>query len=408
MKTKLKTTRVLIIDSMLIVLLAVVFISTNIYLIKHVNSNLKTIDKNLEEKLNIVMRMTNIARERSALMLSMYNETDAWKIDEEFQRFHRLVLDFIQLRKELEKKGLSVQEAETLKSALQIIHITEPLQNGIVERIQSGDLDTVADDISQKDIPLEIELLGVFELLSKQIIQTSFESRTDIQNQFYKTLGTIALLSVLIVLGLIIIMIRSLKKIQKIEMGLLIETENLNWDATHDPLTNIYNRRWLKYKIDLLFDNKSDTSNLHSLIYMDLDGFKIINDNYGHVAGDQYLQALCRKVEFCIRQNDTFARVGGDEFAILLANCELDKSKMIAEHILKTVKDFVCDFEGHQLSAGCSIGVYEFSQAEQSFDKIIRQADSLCYNSKKEGKNRISVNKETKFGSSTIVSSEPL
>lgn len=395
MKNKLKTTRVLIVDSLLIFSLAVAFVLTNIYLTSRVNSNFEIIEKDLEEKLNIVMRMTNVARQRSALMLSMHNETDDWKIDEEFQRFHKLALDFISLREQLEKKGLSDREEEILNGAIEIIKITEPLQTNIVDRIKSGDRDSVSMDISQKDIPLEIELLGVFEILSKQILQTAFESRSNIQSEFYRTITIVASLSVLIVFGLIIIMIRSLKKIQKIEMGLLIETENLSWDATHDPLTNIYNRRWLKYKIDHLFDDKNDAENLHALIYMDLDGFKKINDKYGHIAGDLYLQTLCRKIESHIRQNDIFARIGGDEFAILLANCELAKAVIIAEQILKSINSFVCDYEGHHLVAGCSIGVHEFSQKNASFEKIIQQADSLCYKSKYAGKNKISVNRSS-------------
>jgi diguanylate cyclase (GGDEF)-like protein len=392
MRTQLKTTKVLIIDSILIIVLIATFVSVNIFLTGQLNKKIRTIDKQLEKKLNITMRMANIIRERSTIMLNMYTETDAWKIDDDFQHFHRIALDFIKLRTQFEKFGLSEQEKETFGKALQLIKKTEPIQNDIVDKIQSGYLETVGSDISRKDIPLEIELLGVIENLSRQIIRTSFETRIDAQNVFSTTITSIAIVSIFIVFGLIILMRRSLRKIQKIEMALLLETENLSWDATHDHLTNIYNRKWLSHKIEKILETKPLDEYVHSLLYMDLDGFKAINDKYGHVAGDQYLYAICRKIEKCIRQNDIFARIGGDEFAILLENCEPEKSLSIAEQILDTINHFTYDYEGNNLKAGCSIGVYRFTQSDGPFDKIIKHADTLCYKSKESGRNRITTN----------------
>lgn len=393
MKYRLKTTRVLIIDSLLIVLLAVAFVLTNIYLARHVNSNLKAIDRNMDTKLSLVLDMNNIARERSAVMLRMYRESDDWKIDEQYVAFHRLALTFIELRAKLINTDLSADEKQLLDHVLQIVRLTEPLQNEIVEKIKSGDAENVGHDISQKDLPLEIELLGIFERLSKKIIQTSSESRQEIQNQFQTTLLAVSLASILIVLGLALLMTHSLKKIQKIETDLLLEADSLSWDATHDSLTNIYNRRWLQHKINHLFDNEDPISKIHTLIYIDLDGFKSINDRYGHVAGDTYLQSVCRVIETCIRQNDFFARIGGDEFAVLLEKCELFQARAIAENILKTVNNFVCNYENNTLSASCSIGVHEFDKNHAGFEDIIKEADALCYQSKKSGKNRITFHK---------------
>jgi diguanylate cyclase (GGDEF)-like protein len=392
MKNKLKITRLLIMNAILIVSLILVFVITTIFLTSHHINRLSQIDTDLEVKLKLATDIANIARERSSLMLSMYNENDSWKIDEQFQRFHKLSLNFITLRNRLVNKGLSAEETEVFNSALQLIKITEPLQNDIVDRIQSGELESAGRDISQKDIPMEIELLGIFDQLHGTIIDTSFKRRNIVQQEFIRLIGFLAILSVLIVLVLIIIFSRSLKKIQKIELDLLLETESLSWDATHDPLTNIYNRRWLKHKTDILLENNNPAQPVHSLIYMDLDGFKGINDKHGHIAGDKFLNALCREIELCVRQNDTFARVGGDEFAILLENCGREKSLDIAEHILKTINDFAFDYEGRILTAGCSIGVYQFEQQAESFEKLIKHADQLCYQSKKSGKNRITSN----------------
>jgi diguanylate cyclase (GGDEF)-like protein len=393
MKNRLQTTRVLLIDTLLIVILGIAFVMANIYLTQHVNSSLKSVDQTMDAKLKVVLGMTNVVRERSASMLKIYSETDDWKMDDEFIRFHRLALDFINLRQQLLDSDLTDEEIQLLNKALAIIRTTEPLQNDIVERIHSGDMANVSNDISRKDIPKEIEILGIFEQLTQQIMATSSNARREIKKRFQRAVLFVALVSFLIVIGLAMLMRHSLKKIQKIEMDLLVEADNLGWEATHDPLTNIYNRRWLKHKVNHLFDKQQNADRSHTLIYIDMDGFKEINDKYGHVAGDNYLQAVCRKIESCIRQNDIFARIGGDEFAVLLENCELLQAGSIAEHILQSVNNLTCYYEEQPLSASCSIGIYEFTSDLGSFEEIIRQADALCYKSKKAGKNRISSRK---------------
>ncbi len=389
MEKKLKTTRVLVLNASLIILFAIVMVGANIILTNHVNNNLKKIDDTREKKLNLILNMSQIARERSAIMLRMYVEEDTWKIDNDFFRFHKLAIKFISYRKQFQKTGLTTAEESIFKNALSLIKITEPLQNGIVERIHSGQKELVHSDIAKKDIPLEIELLGMFDGLAQLVVANSYQQRVLAKDEFTRALILVALISVAILIIIVLLTSRSLKKIQTIELGLILEAENQSWDATHDPLTNIYNRRWLKHKVVIIYQQETDKADFHSLIYMDLDDFKLINDQFGHVAGDHYLQQFCRKVEKCIRQNDTFSRMGGDEFAILLENCNIDTANKIANEVLTTTSRLSVEYNGQKLSTGCSIGVYQFSSGKITFDELIHRADSLCYNAKKEGKNRI-------------------
>lgn len=389
MEKKLKTTRVLVLNASLIILFAIVMVAANILLTNHVNNDLKKIDDTREKKLNLILRMSQIARERSAIMLRMYIEEDTWKIDDDFFKFYKLAIEFINYRKQLKKTGLTTTEEGILKNALSLIKITEPLQNSIVERIHSGQKELVHNDIAQKDIPLEIELLGIFDELTQLVVANSYQQRALAKDEFTRALVLVALISVAILITIVLLMSKSLKKIQTIELGLILEAENQSWDATHDPLTNIYNRRWLKHKVVSIFKRETNKTDFHSLIYMDLDDFKVINDQFGHVAGDHYLQQLCRKVEKCIRQNDTFSRMGGDEFAILLENCTIDTANKIANDVLSTTSRLSVEYNGQKLSTGCSIGVYQFSSGKITFDELIHQSDLLCYRAKKEGKNRI-------------------
>jgi len=389
MVKNLKTTRVLVIDTAIALLFAVALVSANIYLTNHINNSLKEISDNRELKLNLTLEMAQIARLRSSIMLKMYAEEDPWRIDEDFTRFHKIALDFIQLRDTFLQQGLTHTEKKLFDEVLALIKTTEPLQNDITERIQSGQMAGVHEDIARKDIPLEIELLGVFEELSREIIKNSYQEQLNEKEQFTKALIVVSVISVLVLLTIIFMMSRSLKKIRDIEMELIVEASNQSWAATHDPLTNVYNRRWFKHKLEEILKQDKAGSAVHVLIYIDLDDFKKINDNYGHVAGDYYLQKFCRSTEACIRQSDILARMGGDEFAVLLEYCNLDTASKIANEILETIRNLQVEYETKKLSSHCSIGVYEFMSDDVGFEVLIKQVDALCYLAKKQGKDRI-------------------
>lgn len=182
---------------------------------------------------------------------------------------------------------------------------------------------------------------------------------------------------------------RSIKQVRKIELNLIDEAETMSWDATHDALTNVYNRRWLQHKFNSFQDSEESNSTKHSILYVDLDEFKPVNDNFGHVVGDSFLCGVTRELERCIRHNDTLARMGGDEFAILLENCDVEKAKEIADCLVKRVDKFSLQIEGKKVTiAGCSIGINEFSSSSMTFNELIKQADSACYEAKKKGKNQ--------------------
>ena len=128
------------------------------------------------------------------------------------------------------------------------------------------------------------------------------------------------------------------------------------------------------------------------LIYIDLDNFKPINDTYGHFLGDDFLRAIARCAETCIRKNDTLARIGGDEFAVLLENCTPKKAGAIAECIRTSINNCSIDYNGQTIRIdGCSIGIASFDKNLDDFHRLLKQADHACYSAKRAGKNRIIV-----------------
>lgn len=305
---KLKSTRIIVLSATSILLSIMVLAFSNLYFLKTTNNNLTVIDNTLNRKLDIILRMTYIVRERSMIMLTMYLDDDVWNVDDGYMKYNKLALDFIQLRDQLVKLGLTEIEQMELSKALAFIRQTEPLQNEIVERIRSGGDKTLRADISSKDLPLEYKLLDIFSSLSNNVRENTHQARQQARQEYSRSVFIIAMFSLFISLVILVLMYRSLRKIQTIELGLINETTSLSWDATHDPLTNIFNRRWLSYKIEQLNNGESDKRTVHSIIYLDLDNFKPVNDRFGHAAGDRYLIEFCREIEHHIRYNDTFAR----------------------------------------------------------------------------------------------------
>lgn len=165
--------------------------------------------------------------------------------------------------------------------------------------------------------------------------------------------------------------------------------ERLTYEAAHDPLTGIYNRRYFLQSLDSAIADARRRDVTHGLLYFDLDGFKPINDRFGHEAGDRLLVELAKVIAAKLRRGDVFARVGGDEFAILLMSCSRDQAERIAREILATVRDFALLWGGHALAVGISMGMLFIDETVRDSAEALRRADEACYQAKREGRNRV-------------------
>lgn len=377
------------IDAALILVVSIVVVLLNLLLLDRVSRELSHIDEVRGHKLQLLRKMKDVVRERSIVMLDMAADEDVWLRDEKFMEFQELAVDFIVAREQLVAIGLETSEEAALRVILKDIQETEKIQDDIVLRLHGGVTAGIYDDIARHDLALEFNLLSKMDAFYEQVIENSNRQRITAR-EIYQSLGIISgAISFVFILTIILLMARSLNRIKKIEMRLVERAESLGWDATHDPLTNVYNRRWLEYKIGFYGDAGYSNEVEHSLLYLDLDGFKQINDNHGHNAGDNYLISFCREVEHAIRQNDTFCRMGGDEFAILLEHCKADFATKIANELLQRIRGFTVEFEGKLLATSCSIGVCQFRGNEVTFDALVQRADELCYQAKGKGKNQI-------------------
>jgi diguanylate cyclase (GGDEF)-like protein/PAS domain S-box-containing protein len=164
---------------------------------------------------------------------------------------------------------------------------------------------------------------------------------------------------------------------------------NLSWQATHDALTGLANRREFEFRLEQALLNLTRQPGRHALMFLDLDQFKLVNDTCGHAAGDELLRHICALLQSGLREGDTLARLGGDEFGILLENCSPESSERIAEILRQTVQNLHFVWKGRPFVTTVSIGVVHVAQNPTTLESLLRAADMACYMAKEKGRNRV-------------------
>ena len=165
----------------------------------------------------------------------------------------------------------------------------------------------------------------------------------------------------------------------------------ISYQATHDALTGLSNRREFELQLNSLISNAVSEHRQHALLYLDLDQFKIVNDTCGHSAGDELLRQLTVILQARIRDADMLARLGGDEFGVLLGNCPLDQAQRVAEELIESVKAFHFCWGDKTFAVGASIGMIAIDDESQDWASLLSNADTACYIAKEKGRNRVQV-----------------
>jgi len=163
----------------------------------------------------------------------------------------------------------------------------------------------------------------------------------------------------------------------------------LNWQALHDPLTGLANRRKFESEMKLLLDKAKSDDLQHHLLYLDLDQFKVVNDTCGHDAGDELLKQVTATLNDKLRKSDVLARLGGDEFGVLLESCDAENALKVANNLRQAVESFRFGWQTHSFKIGVSIGIAEITGEEEKVAKALSAADAACYVAKQSGRNRV-------------------
>jgi len=169
--------------------------------------------------------------------------------------------------------------------------------------------------------------------------------------------------------------------------------------AIYDTLTNLYNRRYFEERLEVEAQKSffSDTS--LSLVMVDIDHFKRVNDTFGHTEGDRVLCEIASLLKTSVRKKDTVARYGGEEFILILPEAGLEESSMIAERIRRLVEDTPFEIGQAQINLTVSLGISNFpSHQARSKEELVKMADLALYDAKRRGRNRVNIFNEPKGG----------
>jgi len=170
----------------------------------------------------------------------------------------------------------------------------------------------------------------------------------------------------------------------------------LSYQASHDSLTGLINRREFENCMAGVLEKTRDgAEETHALLYVDLDQFKVVNDTFGHTAGDALLRQLSEQIHSKIRSTDMLARLGGDEFGILLEHCDELRAIQVAENIRGSIEGYRFEWQDSFTTVRCSIGVVIISGENADIASAMSSADVACYSAKDMGRNQIHLYKDS-------------
>jgi len=164
----------------------------------------------------------------------------------------------------------------------------------------------------------------------------------------------------------------------------------LSYQASHDAITGLINRREFENQLVAALESTSSNAQLtHGVLYVDLDQFKVVNDTFGHTAGDELLSQVTEIIQSNIRSTDILARLGGDEFGVLLERCDEDRAMDVAEAIRSAIEEHRFTWQEAFTNVRCSIGVVVVTHESPSVASVMSSADVACYTAKDMGRNQI-------------------
>src|SRR3954463_1481023 len=165
----------------------------------------------------------------------------------------------------------------------------------------------------------------------------------------------------------------------------------LSYQASHDALTGLINRHEFEHHLSQALKSATRFRRNHSLLYLDLDQFKVVNDTCGHAAGDDMMRRIGALIRARLGKEAIVARLGGDEFGVLLENSPLEHATQVAEDLRQSIHDFRFSWMAMPFTVGASIGVVCIAEGAFTMEEVLRAADAACYMAKEKGRNRVNV-----------------
>lgn len=399
---------------------------SNVISFEHLNTVQNDINQIIEtqnKQIDYMHTLRSLARERTIKLQAIANEEDPFEQDALVTEYHELGGLFLETRERLVATDLNEEELMLLNLQREIARKIVSSQYDVIKLAENGLTNKASRHLSNYTIPAQSENISLMDQFilyqnhQNQFLKSEAHKKIESASQTFFILSICSVILTILVASIVIKNITSMIKFQELSIEKHKKTENklaeaqsileykvdqrtqelqqanteLKHRADHDPLTNLPNRN-LFYELLSQEINKAER-NQHKLaiLYMDLDGFKAINDAMGHAMGDVLLVNIAKRLRASLRKADLIARLGGDEFTICYTNIKkLEDIILLCEILISKVSQPMF-LDQHQCQIGISIGVSLYPEHGKDYDTLMRVADSSMYQVKNSGKKNFAI-----------------
>lgn len=410
--TQSTSTRGLTTGFILIVIMMIILAAIALWRFDQVKGEFETVVDVYNVRVELAQQMRVLARERTPLLYAMIGTEDPFEADEIRMELQRQGSEFLLLRERLVATGLASDELDKLEQHREFARTIVPKQLQIIDWVQQERREEATRYMVNEVSPVQLQSLFQLDEFIELEKEKSQHLVSQARNSFSSTLRDIGILAVLgslfsLIVGITVSrrfsgFVHALErantelevKVDERTHALQDANERLQQLANYDSLTGLPNRSLFLEHLELSI--KRATRHRHSigLLFIDLDGFKAINDNYGHDYGDELLRQVSERLLSCARDEDVVARLGGDvvarlggdEFTAILNHISTEEAALVSQRMIDALSQPfpVLDAE---CRIGASVGIALYPEHATTLDGLIKCADEAMYEVKNAGKN---------------------
>jgi diguanylate cyclase (GGDEF)-like protein len=339
------------------------------------------------EKLRLLDEMVHHSRQRSVLLRDLVLAQDAFEQDEIIQRHIALATRYVVARNTLASLDLDSNERQLLDTIIDANNRGYALQQKIIELATAGEQMQAQQLIREQLNPNREQIYPAMMQMQELLVASSNAAEHHAEHMAHRTRYILLWLfigALLTGIGIAWLAYRMERR----------QSERLAWQATHDPMTGMYNRFHADRLLAELIQDVHDGHGEHVMLYLDIDRFNVINNSSGPSAGDEILRQFSRLLDEQFDDQAIMARVGGDQFTILLRNCDMATANNAARRLQTQLASRRFDWSDQNYRITVSISVVPVNQSTQSIETLWSNAYLTCESIKEKGGNQIAVMSE--------------